>query len=536
MRYLPSPTTLNGGSSRSLAFFCLAVVLIVTAGYAVSAAFVRPAVFTDSGFGFLNWDARHGLAFNHAALPDYDNISKDTADFQTAWSPGQHVLPGLPEEAGLSLGLSITVVTTVFSMLGLAGWYALYRGFDFPLRSSAIAVVLIACSHHVALPFGLYIGGEVLLFGTAPWFLLLVWKLRELRWWTVLPLLAGALVMVFVKLTGLIVAAAAILGAVGSFRGPWFTPEGSRRKLVAIATVVVMGLLFDEFWYSRGWTAVSSLSGIEPSLIAGHAAFALSAIATSSLSLVELGAYIFLHPARPLLESRVPLYYALLPLAVGVLVIVRARLRAHYPEYLRFLAVFALSFGAVLVWTWASGSAVTLEERHLRIPSLVLLIGIVHSFIELPSKLARLTFGAIVGVMAVYGVASAGVHVAANMERPLGIRGFRHWVADKAVIDFIRTIDVPAPDRRSTLIFVTSPDIGLEIRNVRVMSNQADLQEAAYLQTQITQGRVPRLYVIIQRRLVDQGKAGIILDSLVDYPKDSWKQTPVGSFICFSQP
>jgi hypothetical protein len=533
VRYLPSPATLNGGSSRTLARLCLAVVLIVTAAYAVSAAIVRPTMFSDSGFGFLGWDARRNLPFNHTVVPDSDDISKDAIEFMATWSPGQHILPGLLEECGLSLGLSIVIVTVTFSILGLAGWFALYRAFGFPLRTCAIAVTIVACSHHFALPFGIYTGGEVLLFGTAPWFLLLVWKLRELRWRDVPPLLAGTLAIFLAKLSGIIVAAAAIAAAVPSGVGPWLSRQVARKALVAGTIIAVMSLIFYDLWYSRGWTAVSSLMDVQWSLLASHSVFAVGSIVIASLSLGELAAYVFLHPARPILDSSLPIYYALLPIAIGTLLVVGRHLRKDHADYLRFTLVFAVGVGVVLVWTWASGSSVSVEGRHFRIVSLVLLVGIVHSFIDLPLKSLRVLFAAVVGVAALYGVASAAAHIEANLGRPLGIRGFRHWIANAAVVDFIRTIDVPASDRSATLILVTSPEIGLEVRNVRVMSNHAAMQDAATLRAETYRGRVPRLYVIIQERLIAEGKANIVLNSFVDYPMERWRQIPLGDFVCF---
>ncbi len=519
--------------SRLVPILCSVVVLLVTVAYIVGAAVVRPTMYSDSGFGFLGWDARHGLPFNHAAVPDPDDISQDTTEFMAIWSPGQHLLPGLLEECGLSLGLSIVMVTAAFSILGLAGWFALYRAFGFPLRTNAIAVTIVACSHHFALPFGIYTGGEVLLFGTAPWVLLLVWKLRDLTWRAVVPLLAGALAMVFAKLTGLILAAAAIAAAVASCAGPWFTRQRMRKALVAGTTIAVMGLLFHELWVSRGWTHAESLTEVRWPMLAGLTGFAISAVMTASLSLGELATFVFLHPKRPLVDSNLTLYWTLLPLAVVLLVVVCRRLHTEYADYLRFALAFALSVGAVIVWIWSSSSSVTADERHLRIVSLVLLVGIVHSFIELPNRLLRRLIAATVGLAAVYGIASAAVHVAANLERPLGIRGFRHWIANAAVVDFIRTIDVPAPDRAATLILVTSPEIGLEVRNVRVVSNHAAMQAAEDLREQTYRGRVPRLYVIVQQRLIAEGKADIILDSFVDYPRERWQLIPLGDFICF---
>src|SRR4029079_12032258 len=112
--------------------------------------------------------------------------------FMTTWSPGQHLLPGVLENMGFSLGVALAIVATVFSVLGLVGWFALYRAFAFDARIAMIALLIVACSRFFSLPFSIYNGGEVLLFGTAPWFMLLAWKLRDFRWYAVPALLAGS--------------------------------------------------------------------------------------------------------------------------------------------------------------------------------------------------------------------------------------------------------------------------------------------------------------------------------------------------------
>lgn len=59
--------------------------------------------------------------------------------------------------------------------------------------------------------------------------------------------------------------------------------------------------------------------------------------------------------------------------------------------------------------------------------------------------------------------------------------------------------------------------------------------DAIDLRKQVRHGRVDRLYVIVQRKLVDNGKADEILRSFVDYPIEGWVKFPLGDFVCFYQ-
>ena len=107
--------------------------------------------------------------------------------------------------------------------------------------------------------------------------------------------------------------------------------------------------------------------------------------------------------------------------------------------------------------------------------------------------------------------------------------------ATPQLLDFIRKIDVSGPDARRTLIFMPSPELILEVKNARSWSNHADFESIDDLRKQIRRGRVDRLYVIVQRKLLDNGKADAILRSFVDYPIDGWTRIPLGDFVCFYQ-
>ena len=522
-------------TGRSTLIVCACIALGITLVYAVAGGIVRPTMFSDSAWGFFGWYSSAGLPLNFSAGVDAANIARDESGFMGWWTPGQHVLPGLVEKMGLDLGLAIVAVVTVFSLLGLLGWFALYRAFGFPVETSAIAVAIVACTHHFALPFTNYNGGEILLFGVAPWFLTLAWRLRALRWSAVLPLVAGAVVMVFAKLSGFLLSVIAV-GAVAGAPGHWFSKETLRRGLVAGATIVLMGALFYFLWFSRSRTPVSSVSlqgGVDLMELVRFAVVAVGAVWSSALSFGQLADFIVLHPSRAWFGSLFPIYCAFLPFAVATFAFVWWRLRRDYADYLRFVALLAIVLTGVLAVTSVTGAKVRADERHLRIVSLVLLSGILHSVLGFPNLWLRSAFAAIVLVVAGFGVSSFGWHAATSLKHPLSDRGVRHWVADAPLVDFIHKIDVAGPDAAATLMMFTTPEIALEVRHVRVMSNVADFQSLEELDRAPKRGKVPRLYVVIQKDLVVAGKGAAILRSFVDYPASSWTETPIGGYVVY---
>jgi hypothetical protein len=521
-------------SGVSISRLCLGIALALTLAYAALNAYVKPVVWSDSGFGLLAWDSRHGLPFNEAAQPDPQDISKVSGGFVVAWTPGQYLLPGWLEAAGMSLGSAIVVVVTVASLLGLWGWWRLYRAFGFPQETAAIALAIIAATRHFSVAFGTYVGGEPLLFAAAPWFVLLVWRLGALQWRAVLPLVAGTAVIFFVKLNGIILAAAAIGAAAVSAPLPWTDWRATlRRGAVASASVGIVGLIFYFAWYRHGWSGATPGDTFHWAAAARMAVLAYSSAWGASLSLGELGNYLFLHPNRPLLASPIPAAAALAVPATLTFYLVWRRLGETHATYLRFTALTALAYCLVLVWIRWRGGMIGEEERYFRVVSLMFLIGIVQTVLDTRAGWLRLSALGITLLSVGYGIASQMSHLVTNQGLPLGIRAFRHSTASNEVLDFIRRIDIASPDRQSTLIYVTSPEIGLEVRNVRVMANHADFGDPKDLAQAAYRGRVPHLYVIVQNKLIANGKAGIMLRSFRDYPIDGWQEIPLGSFTAF---
>jgi hypothetical protein len=515
---------------------CLALVIILTVGYTAAGAIVRPNMYSDSGWGFVGWYTQaRASAFNYSLGPDLSDISREVESFMSTWTPGQHVLPGLLEKLGISLGLAIIVVVAVFSVLGLFGWFALYQAFGFPMQTTVVALAIVACNRFFNLSFTNYSGGETLLFGVAPWFVLMAWRLRDLRWFAVLPLVAGTAVLVVAKLSGIIIGAAIVGAAAICGDRAWAKRDTIRKLVVAGVTIGLMGAIFYFAWYTRGVTAASISTTVHPDGLLFYVAFGVGSLWSASLSLLDLANYLFLNPGRQVLQSIDAVAYCFFPLAVVTFAVTWVRLRDRHGEYLRFVYAACAAMLAFFLITWMAGKSVSFDERHFRVPSLLLFIGVVHAFMTSPSWLLRLPFAAIAGLACLYGVTSFVTRTVANSHYPMGDRGFRQMSASVEAIAFIRTIDLAGPDSLKTLIFLPSPEIALEVRNARSWANQADFDSLESLKSQVYRGRVDRLYVFVQKRLLDNGKADAILRSFVDYPVDGWTMVPLGDLVCFYQ-
>ncbi len=513
----------------------LVLVAVATLVFSVTGAVVRPAMYSDSAFGFRVWDSmRQGTGFNRMLNVDPADIASDVAYFKAAWTPGQYLLPGVLELAGLDLGLAVAVVVALSSAIGLVGWHALYRAFGFSPLTCAISLLLIACGRQFTLPFGIYNGGEVLLFAAVPWAFLLVWRLRDLRWWSVMPLVAATGGLVFLKLSSIIFMGAAVSAVVPRAGQPMLGRDTLRRAAVAAVTLLLAALALRWAWLSHGWTAVQEAKRTDWSLLAPAVAFAISGTWASIFSFGGLAQYLFMFPGRALLTSMTPVDYALLGPAVATAVFLWLRLRRDYGDYVRFASLATAATGVLLIVLLLLGSMISLEERHLRPIALLLTVGVVEAFMGSRSPVARGLFLLAAGLAVAYGLASFARHVRANLHEPLGSRGMRLNTLTPQVLDFLRAVDRVDGKGDRPVILVPTPEVALEIRSARVLTTHADFESPASLAAQPRHGRVGQIHVLLGRPLERDGKADIILRSFVDYPRDAWKVTPLGEFVVFS--
>ena len=256
------------------------LLVLVPALHASLAMIIRPSLFSDSGWGFLVLDSmKHGAPFNSLTQPNVADIATDSTQFMTWWSPGQYLVPGLFGLLGADLGLAMVLTSTLFSILGALGWYCFYREVGFPFKTVAIACLTIVTTRWFVLPFGIYNGGEVLLFGLAPWAALLFWRFRRLPA-VAAPFLIGALlVLTCAKLTGSIFGCA-LLGACLFVERQ---PGALRRWSVATSVAIVFGLIFFITWVGNGPTPAGDLGNerlqrslhLPPHAHAGQAAASL---------------------------------------------------------------------------------------------------------------------------------------------------------------------------------------------------------------------------------------------------------------------
>ncbi len=173
------------------------ILLLVLLTIPTIYCFFRPLVpSTDSSFGFLAYKgSQYFHAFNVVQVIPTEDIGKINPVFESWWSPGQWIFPGILNFFfGLKLGMASIWITLAALISGLIGYSKVFAYYKFPHRIIQFSLLVIFSGSTLYWSFVVYQGGEVLEFGIFPWFLFYIIRIRKLSfgalfWVTLLFLL-----------------------------------------------------------------------------------------------------------------------------------------------------------------------------------------------------------------------------------------------------------------------------------------------------------------------------------------------------------
>lgn len=180
----------------------------------LSVAVVAIAIF--SPYQIINSDSVTGFEalkgwqttgkFNTIAEPGTENISVFNCSFLTWWTPGQYMVPYLFTLLGLSIGHAITLINLIATLLGLYGFFKLFRYYGFRDSIIAVSLLLIASSNTVLYRFIAYQGGETLSFVLFPW--AVYWFVKARKTIIKASIAAGCIVIGFMAKSQMLIALA----------------------------------------------------------------------------------------------------------------------------------------------------------------------------------------------------------------------------------------------------------------------------------------------------------------------------------------
>ncbi len=148
---------------------------------------------------------------------------------------------------------------------------------------------------------------------------------------------------------------------------------------------------------------------------------------------------------------------------------------------------------------------------------------------------SALPLGVLVAAALAYGLASYVAHLRQDLDRPLASRGFRHGTLTAPGVELVKKELAGPFDRKDTIVLVPSPEIALDLPTVRTIARTSDFESADQLKATTWHGRVGHIFVLLQTKMIAEGKAAIILGQFADYDPAAWSRVTIGDFTLFSQ-
>ncbi|HEY4197920.1 MAG TPA: hypothetical protein VGM63_20405 [Mucilaginibacter sp.] len=427
-----------------------------------------PSIFPDPANGFqVMRSMEMGHGFNLMVTPSQDDFSKDTSEFLTWWSPGQYLVPyAFKLLFGLNTGQASAVTITLCQLLGLAGFYSLFKRLGFTPLLSSISLVFIACQQFFVVPYVFYNGGEILFFAFTGWFLYGCILIKTPDWKLLLFILFSGWIGFLCKSSVMWIYAAGLLFL-------WLRLSLSQRKaadwvkngiwigvpaIIAITTIYI-------FFLSKGSNPASASAGLK--LTWKTFSFPLASPLLSGFSIDDLAHGLIYHTGKPLFADVVAI--TILVLAAGLSICIVLSLVRKIPNENYRLLILVFYSVSVLFFSYAYLRQLTIsyEARHFRIIGLLVIPGVIYliSKIKMPYRaLFGLMWGAIAVTSVLYLV--KGYTFNKNISAH-GISGLAQEFIDQAALDKIMAID--KQERNATFVFI-SKDIGLEIKHNRVLN------------------------------------------------------------------
>jgi hypothetical protein len=487
---------------------------------------IRPVINWDSGLGFLALrNMLEGGRFNYVAEPDPTNIADTIAAFQTWYSPGQYLAPGIFVWLGADYGVAISLTVLIATLVGVIGWAQVARSFgvsSFVLLLFVIGLVSFRYSTHV---FQDYQGGEPLLFAVAPW------SLYVLRWAADKPpricfpvSLLVAAVLFFAKLSGLVVFAATVL-AISLLNGL------SRRRLTS-SMVAIWGasataaLLFLAFWKSRGY--VPADAGLPLALTWQAIWFPLAGAAFSGFSGLDLSSWLF----QPNLFKLAVTSYVAGPIGLLLMIWAWVRLRnTPYRDMAVLLFVVIAFYAAFFAAMYIKQANIGYTERYFRYVGVLFLLMLLVAADRWRVSAAKGIAILLVGVFSFGGVASFAADARDLMRGHYydPVSGTSQTIVPPAVLEYLRSATTEYK-WQGPIAVLPSPVAAVALPGFRFIVVHPD-----FLRGRTWAGKADRIFVIAQERMVEDGRADALLRSFFSYDINSWERVRMESTVVFYQ-
>ena len=204
----------------------------------------------------------------------------------------------------------------------------------------------------------------------------------------------------------------------------------------------------------------------------------------------------------------------------------------------RLIAWLLATYCGALAVLLARGASISLEDRHFRLPGMVLLTGIVLVALDRrdarPNRAwARWLMGSLAGLASLYGVGSSllRIRTLARLDRVASC-GLSLPNLDRAADRELLRLDRAGANTRN-VICTADPMLSLEVRHSRlIISDLAD--QPARFDSMRYYGRVPQLTLVLPAEWARSAQLARVEHLFPDYPASAWHSWVIGT-CCFAQ-
>lgn len=454
------------------------------------------AIYPDPSKGFQVMRSMElGSTFNISVKPDQNDISKNTSEFLAWWSPGQYLVPYFFKLIfGANTGRASSIVTLLFSLSGIFGFYYFFKKAGFTPMISALSVLFIVIQLSFFTPYVFYNGGEVLLFGYSGWFLYGCLAIEKTNWKLTVFLFIGGILGFICKSSFLWMYAATCLFL-------WFRFSMGTKDIIRwikngiwIGVPAVLSLfMIYHFYLSKGANPSSITGGIK--LVWETFGFPLASPILTAFSVDDLTNGLLFHDDPPMFTYFWGVIIVLICAVLSILLIWFIVKKVPHKNYALLLVVFYVISVLFFGQSFLRQANISYEARHLRLIGLIAAPGIIYLVSRLQTGYKYLFYF----ICFVIAYSSYKYFVPSYFQnKNIGARGYSgiaQLFIDQPSLNYIRNLD----KQNNNAIFVfNSPDLSLEIERNRTITVETIGAEVAIdYDDYVYNGHAGPLYIVL---------------------------------------
>ncbi|HTD40182.1 MAG TPA: hypothetical protein VK671_06140 [Mucilaginibacter sp.] len=493
----------------------MGTLFVITIILGILSFIAPPSLFPDPANGFMVMRSMEmGGGFNLMITPDQDDISKNTSEFLTWWSPGQYLVPyAFKLLFGINIGQASAITITLCQLLGLTGFYSLFKKIGFTPLIAALSMLFIACQQFFVVPYVFYNGGEILSFAFTGWFLYGCTAFKKAGWQLALFILLAGWIGFFCKSSVMWVYVAGLLFI-------WIKLSSSNKAFsewvkkgiwIGVPAILSVGTIY-LLYLSKGQNPASTAAGLKLSL--KTLAYPLASPLLSGFSVDDISHGLIYHTGKPLFTEYQAIIVLIVLAVLSLWLVLSIIRKVRDQNYRLILIIFYFVSILFFSYVYLRQMAISYEGRHFRVIGLLVIPGTIYLFSKLKLPY-RTLFGLIWIGIAISSLFYMVKGYTFNKNKSAhGISGIAQQTIDQPSLNKIMALD--QQQRNATFVFVNK-DLGLEIKHNRVLNLEPigedlkiDLDDYQY------DGHAGPLYIILPDSYAGP-KEKFVLKSFPDY-------------------